>query len=729
MFSNMKMRGKIMLPVCLVVAAVFLAAMLTLYLTLKDSSTRDMERLGQEMSVRYGLQVGSDLDALMAVGRTMALFIQGAKTHGNVGRDAVEGMMRSVLEANPDFYGAWCAFEPNAFDGKDSDFVKADSFHDETGRFIPYWYREDGKIVSGPVVAYNAPSPDSDWYTIPLKTGKPFITPPTTYKIGGKDVMLVSVCVPIKEQGRNIGVAGADFVMDKLVDLVSRISIFESGYGFLLTDKGTTVAHPQKEIIGRSFAETLSPENQQTFLRAVGEGRPCIVRQKSSINGEQFLYVSSPVNIRGTDAKWSFVITIPERKIMEAADSLLRLTMYLALGGVLLVILAAYFIARSISAPVTALAQTAEAVAGGDLDRKVDIEQKDEIGALAQSLRKMVASLRDMIETANRKTAEAEEQSSKAQKAMAEAEEARQLAEDARCEGLQQAAQRLEAVVERIAMASDGMSERSQELMRGTDEQTERIQSTATAMEEMNSTVLEIARNAGDAARVSKNAQDKASEGASVVESSQKAMNEAVGQADKLKGNMGELDKQAQGIGAIIGVINDIADQTNLLALNAAIEAARAGEAGRGFAVVADEVRKLAEKTMAATKEVAASINAIQKVAGANIQSMEEVFAGISAAGQDTARSGVSLREIVNQAGETAGQIQGIAAAAEQQSATSEEINRSIEDINRITIEASQGVREITTALRDLADQAAALKEIVEDLNREGCSRQTLALS
>jgi len=207
-----------------------------------------------------------------------------------------------------------------------------------------------------------------------------------------------------------------------------------------------------------------------------------------------------------------------------------------------------------------------------------------------------------------------------------------------------------------------------------------------------------------------------------------KGIKEAEGQALRLKTNMGVLGAQAEGIGRIMNVISDIADQTNLLALNAAIEAARAGEAGRGFAVVADEVRKLAEKTMAATKEVGDAISGIQHETRNNIENVDKAVSSIEEATDLANQSGESLAEIVKMVDTAADQVRSIAAASEQQSAASEEINRSIEEVSTISSETSQAMIQAAQAVSELAQQAVVLQGLIEGLQNggEGSGRKAL---
>jgi len=235
-------------------------------------------------------------------------------------------------------------------------------------------------------------------------------------------------------------------------------------------------------------------------------------------------------------------------------------------------------------------------------------------------------------------------------------------------------------------------------------------------MEEMNAAVLEVARFAQEAARDASDANDQAREGEAVVGQVIEAIDEVSQHASGLKKSMEQLDHRAEEIGVVLGVIEDIADQTNLLALNAAIEAARAGEAGRGFAVVADEVRKLAEKTMNATSEVHAAVKGIQEVARENVQATQTAVNSVTRSTELAGRSGEALVSILSTTRGTADQVHSIATAAEQQSAASEQISAATSEVTRVCEETDELMVEASGAINQLADLARHLSDVVGEM-------------
>ncbi len=268
-------------------------------------------------------------------------------------------------------------------------------------------------------------------------------------------------------------------------------------------------------------------------------------------------------------------------------------------------------------------------------------------------------------------------------------------------------------VANRLNDASEILSDQMGNLARGVDTTADQTSQVATAMEEMNATVLEVAKNASETADASNAANQVAADGGSVVGKTVTEINAVADITENLAEALESLSSRAENIGKVMAVINDIADQTNLLALNAAIEAARAGEAGRGFAVVADEVRKLAEKTMDATKEVEGAISLIQQSTTDVVQEMDTARERVVKTSGMAQEAGGVLDQIVDHSDNIADMVRGIATAAEQQSATSDEINNSVTHINDLSQEVLHGIKESNQGIQDVAEMASNLTGLV----------------
>ncbi len=338
--------------------------------------------------------------------------------------------------------------------------------------------------------------------------------------------------------------------------------------------------------------------------------------------------------------------------------------------GIALAVALGFFMARTIGNPIRLLANQAEIIAHGDLTVQVEQDLHDEIGQLAGSFKKMVESLRETIGQ------------------VGEASSA-------------------------VASASSEISSSTEQMAAGAQEQTSQASEVASAVEEMTKTIVENSKNAGNTAETAKQAKQAAELGGQVVEETVMGMKRIADVVNKSAETVKALGKSSDQIGEIIGVIDDIADQTNLLALNAAIEAARAGEQGRGFAVVADEVRKLAERTTKATKEIAGMIKAIQADTNGAVTSMNEGTKQVDEGIKLADKAGLSLHEIVEVSQKVTDMVAQIAAASEEQSSASEQISKNVEGISSVTNQTATGVQQIARAAEDLNRLTEKLQQLL----------------
>lgn len=280
-------------------------------------------------------------------------------------------------------------------------------------------------------------------------------------------------------------------------------------------------------------------------------------------------------------------------------------------------------------------------------------------------------------------------------------------------EKLQHMIKKVAHVTDKVASASVELSATAEEISKGTDTLTSRASQTAAAVEEMNATVGQVAQNSGKAASLAQDTVKTAQEGGTVVSSTISGMQQLSAAVSNSATIISDLGKSSDQIGEIVRTIEDIADQTNLLALNAAIEAARAGEQGRGFAVVADEVRKLAERTTKATKEIGDMIRQIQQDTRGAVDSMQQGTQKVTAGVDLVNKTGEALSQIVRMVSESADMIRQIAVASEEQSVATQQIASDIENVAKVTKESSSGAHESAKASQDLSQLAVELQGIV----------------
>ncbi|MDL2209674.1 methyl-accepting chemotaxis protein [Desulfovibrio sp. OttesenSCG-928-O18] len=662
----------------------------------------------QAMAEAIAHEYSSGVQMQMVIGRGYAEALASAGQcmyDSGQSRETLNGIVKSAVASERSILGMGLLFDD--FDGKNASNTASDTGN-ASGRYGGYYAH------SGSGLEFSQLDFEKENYYLGVKqAGKTALTEPFYDPVN--KLLMVSLTAPVFQKGQVVGGAVADMSLSGISTLLAKVRPFETGYAFVVSDKGVVVGHYNPENQGKTITEVSSASPEELNAGLAGKATFTTIN-KSVVDGTEVMAVYVPFTFLEGHAPWYFAVAVPVSTILAGANSELYQSVAICFVGIILAVVVIFLISSSIARPLSVMAAFAGSVARGNYDEKVDTTGfTAELHALNTALQDMIDSLLKTMREANDSKLAAEEGLAKAQAASEEANKAQQAAEEGR-QKLLHTAEQVEELVGRLSTATEELSAQVEQSSVSVNQQRELVMNAAAAMEEMNSTVLEVARNASDASTGSEKAKNAANDGALVVKQSIDAIGSVQTDISSLHKEMEELGTQAQSIGNIMTVISDIADQTNLLALNAAIEAARAGDAGRGFAVVADEVRKLAEKTMTATQEVGKAITGVQQGTQRSISAVSQTVAHLDDTTGLVDQSGLSLQNIVHESELVADQISGIATAAEEQSATSAEISTSLSNISSSADETATAMEHSAQAVSELARQTASLQEIVHKL-------------
>ncbi len=648
-----------------------LAATLSFVMT-KAIVEDDGRQIAELVGTLTAREIETSLDVAIGVARDLAHSFEALKARGSTNRDDLNAMLHHALARAPELLGVWTAWEPDALDGRDADFAGAAPGHDDTGRFVPYWYRDGDRIELDPLVDYQVPGA-GDYYLLARNSGEETVLDPYLYEVGGVETLLTSLVVPIRVEGQVLGVAGVDLAMLDVQARLAEVRPFGDGYVSLVSNTGSLIAHRDPSLLGTDAAQAgFDP----ALLRAAAEGRTALVEQTD--DGHRLIRAAAPVVIGDATTPWSVIVTGNEETIMASADLLLIRICLIGLGLGVLALAIAWWQGAAVARPLVAMTAAMRALAAGDTATEIPArDRRDEIGAMAAAVQVFKDNAIRMAEM------QADQAAAERRAAEEERTNLHQLANEFEASigevvhSVSSASTEMQATAQSMSAIAEETSSQAATVASAAEQASANVQTVAAAVEELSGSITEISRQM----TVQTGAADDA------VSSASESNTEIKGLADRVAA-----------IGTVVSLITSIAEKTNLLALNATIEAARAGDAGRGFAVVASEVKSLATQTAQATEEISSQIKDIQDKTGTAVAAIAGINAKIE-----------TIREISS----------SVAAAIEQQNAAASEIGRNAHEASAGTRQVSSAITSVTEASAQSGASANTVLTAAEALSRQ----------
>jgi len=639
-------------------------------------------------------------------------------------RDIVNFMLFTVARENPDYIGVWAAYEPNALDGLDARYVNSSS--SVTGRFESYYTNDHGKIELSPLTGYL----NADFYTIPMRTGKEYIVDPYFENIGGERILITSVVVPIMRNGRAVGVAGIDIELSEIRKMVSAIKPFDVGTAGVYSPSGMVLASYEESKIGKNLKDVskdMYREYLDPLLRSLKDGTVFNETFYSGEHGARIIVVTSPFYMGEDEDAWSAVTIVLESVIMAPVTQMTVVLLILGLVVLVVITFIIMLVSRSITAPLVSMENVFKFIGDGDFTHTITSDSKDEIGNISRSLNATVEKIKGLIGTIKKEAVEltdiGTELSSNMNETAAAVNEINANIQSIKGRAINQSASVTEtnATMEQITINIGKLNE-------NVDRQSQSVSQSSSAIEEMLANIQSVTQT------LVKNMDNvKQLENASEVGRSG---------LQEVSQDIQEITRESEGLLEINSVMENIASQTNLLSMNAAIEAAHAGEAGKGFAVVAAEIRKLAENSSAQSKTISSVLkkikssidkitvstdNVLQKfeTIDKHIQTVSDQEENIRNAMEEQGQGSKQILEAIGQLNDITRQVKG--GSHEMQEGSNEVIQEG-KNLEMITQEITGGMNEMATG----ADQINIAVHRVNELtvsNQEKISVLTTEVS
>ena len=666
-------------------------------MTIKEAEA-SLETHGELLAGELGLELEQSVAALQTLSQSFGALLESGST---LSRDDANIMMQQLLTNNPNILASWMFWESNAFDGKDADFANTPG-HDETGRFLPIWSKEaDGRFVVEPVTDYQEPS--DLWASLKavLDSGEYALWEPFMYEINNQDVFITSIVVPVLVNGKAVGLTAVDMELNTLNELVSQFTFYDTGFAGLLSNEGTIISHRENDLIGNNYFDSVAMKgiaNTDEVKNAVQQGQQKRIEGFSEISHEDVYRLFSPVHVYGVQTPWSALLIAPLDEVKKEATGIT--TKILISSFIIITLLATiiFFVTRNITQVLRATVGYGQVMQQGDFTQSISkrfVHRKDELGDLAgifvsisDSMRNLISKVQDSAQMVSQSVNTVDIQTNEST----------------------QAANEVTSSIERIAQSAEVQMQSAEESARAMGDMAHGVQAVAQAATIVSDTTNQMI--------------EQANNGQQVVQNAVQQMDTIHKGTSETKLVIEQLEVETNKIQDIVSVITAISEQTNLLALNAAIEAARAGEAGKGFAVVADEVRKLADETHGSAADIQQLVGTIQADTVKAAESMDRNDSGVIEGIKRMQEVEIAFQQIITSVELIVKEAIELSAVAEEMSAGSEEIAATSEDMASNAEAAFGQTHQVAAAseqqlasMEEIATSSAALKGLAEELN------------